>query len=123
MVTVGRIQAHLLDRFAQLFKKCTIKYCLTKRLQLKYSNFGKPKLVFTPARKRSAMIFCGDFDIAIKLERDGTHIIVYIDESYYHVNHRSSQGWWSDGNKSVHGRGRSDLTILIHTRWFPQWCS
>ena len=32
MVTVGRIQAYLLARFGQLFKKCTIKYYLTKWL-------------------------------------------------------------------------------------------
>ena len=114
MVTVGRIQAHLLSRFSHLFKKCTIKYCLKKRLRLKYSNCGKPKLVFTPARKRCAIIYCRDFDVAIKLERDGTHVIVYMDESYCHVNHRSSHSWWGLGNKPSRGRGKGALTILIH---------
>ena len=114
MITTGRIQAHLLAKFEILFKKPTIHYALTKRLRLKYSFIGKPRILFTPARKRACIVYCRDYDAALKLERSGTHIIVYMDESYCHVGHRSSQSWWRDGNKPVRGRGKGSLMILVH---------
>ena len=87
MVTAGRIQAHLFDKFAIEFKKSTIYYCLNKRLKLKFANSSKPKIVFTVARTRSAITFCCDYDEALKLEAADTHIIVYMDESYVRGNH------------------------------------
>ena len=60
------------------------------------------------------MVFCMEFDDGLKKQRAGTHVLVFMDESYCHVNHRSSQGWWSDGNKPVRGRGKGALTILVH---------
>ena len=56
MTTCGRIQAHLLEKFGKLFKKCTIQYCLSQRLRLKFSNVGKPKIIFTTAHRRAALI-------------------------------------------------------------------
>ena len=57
MVTIGRIQVHLLDKFEKVFHKSTIQYCLTKRLKLTYARAGKDKIVFTPARIREAIVF------------------------------------------------------------------
>ena len=121
MVTISRIQAHLLAKFDQVFKKATIHYCLTKRLHLKFSDSGRPKIVFTPARKRSALIFCRDYDLALKLEAAGTHVIVYMDESYCHVNHRCSRTWWKKGNTAVRGRGKGSLLIILHTITKSVW--
>ena len=50
MVTAGRIQAHLLNKFDIIFKRPSIYYALTKRLGLKYANSGKPKIIFSPER-------------------------------------------------------------------------
>ena len=60
------------------------------------------------------MIFCRDFDESLKLHLADTHIIVYIDESFCHVNHRSSQSWWTEDKKSVSGRDKGVMMILIH---------
>ena len=114
MVTVGRIQAYLISKFDKVFKKATIYYCLTKRLNLRYSDSGKAKIAFTPARRRATMIYCKDFDAALKLQAAGTHIIVYMDESYCHVNHRGARTWWKPGNTAQRGRGKGSLLILIH---------
>ena len=66
MVTCGRIQAHLLQKYNKHFKRATIYYCLTRRLGLKYANSGKQRIVFTAARTRSAMVYCKKYDEAIK---------------------------------------------------------
>ena len=86
MITLGRIQAHLLDKFGVLFKKGSIRYCLKKRLGIHFSDAGKPTITFTPERRRSAIVFCKSLNEALKLERAGTHIIVYMDESYCQSN-------------------------------------
>ena len=114
MVTAGRIQSHLLQKFNKLFKKCTIYYCLKKRLGLRYANAGKPKPVFTAARKCSAIVFCKNYDEALKLQRAGTHIIVYIDESYCHDNRAISRTWNEDGVIPNRPRGKGALMIIVH---------
>ena len=114
MVTMGRIQAHMLTKFGILFKKWNIYYCLTKRLKLKFSVSARPKLQFSPARIRATRIFCKKSDEAIKLERAGTHIIVYIDESYCYMNHRQSHTWNEDGVPVNRTGGKGTLFIIVH---------
>ena len=114
MVTLGRIQAHLLERFGIVFKKGSIRYCLTKRLGINYTDAGKPKITFTPARKRSAILFCKNFDHALKLERAGTHVIVYMDESYCQGNHRPARVWKQAEESVTRSRGKGALTIIVH---------
>ena len=114
MTTIGRIQAHLMQTFDRLFNKSTIHYCLAKRLKLKYANVGKAKLVFSPARTRSAIEFCKFYDGALKLQRAGTHIIVYMDESYCHGNHAIKRTWNVTGVQLNRSRGKGGLTIIVH---------
>ena len=114
MVTAGRIQAHLLDRFAVVFKRSTIYYCLKKRLKLRYANAGKPRLIYTPARRRTAIVFCSKYDQALKLQRAGTHIIVWMDESYCHCNHFFKRTWNEEGVIPNRPRGNGALMIIVH---------
>ena len=114
MITLGRIQAHLLDKFGVLFKKGSIRYCLKKRLGIHFNDAGKPTITFTPERRRSAIIFCKSLDEALKLERAGTHIIVYMDESYCQANHRTSRVWKRIDEEVNRSRGKGALTIIVH---------
>ena len=114
MVTIGRIQAHLLEKFGKLFKKGSIKYCLKNRLGIRFTDAGKPKITFTPERKRSAIVFCKNFDEALKLERAGTHVIVYMDESYCQGNHRPRRVWKRKDEDVTRCRGKGALTIIVH---------
>ena len=114
MVTAGRIQAHLLQKYDTLFKKSTIYYALKKRLKLKYAYAGKPKIVFSAARKRSAIIFCTKYDEALKLQAAGTHVIVYMDESYCRGNHACSRTWNESGGIPNRPRGKGALMIIVH---------
>ena len=114
MITLGRIQAHLLDKFGVLFKKGSIRYCLKKRLGINFTDAGKPKITFTPERRRSAMTYCKNLDQDLKLERSGTHVIVYMDESYCQANHRPSHVWKREGEEVKRSRGKGALTIIVH---------
>jgi len=37
--------------------------------------------------------FIWHYAAALRMQRDGTHIIVYLDESYIHGSHQMKQGW------------------------------
>ena len=114
MVTCGRIQAHLLQKYNKHFKRATIYYCLTRRLGLKYANSGNQRIVFTASRTRAAMVYCRNYDEAIKLERDGTHIRVFMDESYCHSNHMITRTWNEDGVMVNRVKSKGALMIMVH---------
>ena len=114
MVTARRIQAHLFDKFGIEFNQGTIYYCLNKRLKLKYASAEKAKIVFTAARTRCAMQFCINYDESLKLEAAGTHICVYMDESYCRGNHMSKRTWNETGRFVNRVRSKGSLLIIVH---------
>ena len=48
------------------------------------------------------------------MQRAGTHIIVYMDESYCHGNHAISRTWNEDGVIPNRPRGKGALMIIVH---------
>ena len=114
MVTINRIQSHLLEKYEKLFHKSTIWYCLKKRLKLNYENVGKTRIVFSPARVRSAIVFCRNYDEELKLQASGVAMIVYTNEIYCHGNHAISRTWNVDGVMLNRRRGKEGLTIIVH---------
>ena len=59
-------------------------------------------------------MFCRAYDQALKLQRAGTHVIVYMDESYCHGNHAISRTWNEDGVIANRPRGKGALMIIVH---------
>lgn len=114
MVTAGRVQAHLLNKFEVLFKKYHIYYALRHRLRLTYTTPAKRRIEFTPARKRATIVFCRNMDAGIKLERAGTHVLVRMDESYIHLNHRPGKTWNGDDVPVYRSASKGSLFILVH---------
>ena len=53
---------------------------------------------------------------ALKLERRGTHVIVYLDESYVHQNHAPTESWLKeDGDGRVErSSSRGRRVIILH---------
>lgn len=60
------------------------------------------------------MVFCKDYDWAIKAEQAGTHINVFMDESYCHSNHMITRTWNEDGVIPSRARGNGALMIIVH---------
>lgn len=92
MCTVNSIIAHSYQKFGILFRYRTIHYALKTRLGLKYKTPLKSLLVFSEGRTKFDVTFVKDLDYALKEERAGRAIIVYMDESYCHTNHMSRKG-------------------------------
>ena len=61
------------------------------RLGLRYKTVLKKRVVFSPERLGTADIFVTNLDEALKLQEAGYVIIVYMDESYVHTNHKPSK--------------------------------
>ena len=114
MVTIGRVQAHLLSKFGILFKKYHVYYAMRIRLKFKYSTPAKRKIQFTAARKRCTINFCRKLDHALKLEAAGTHVIVMMDESYIHLNHRPGRTWNGQDAPVFRSSSKGGLFILVH---------
>ena len=53
-------------------------------------------------------------DEAIKLEEAGTHMRVFMDESYCHLNHRPNRTWNEDGVAVSRVKSKGSLFILVH---------
>ena len=82
--TVNTIITHLYAKFGIEFKINTVNYALKHRLCLKYRTPLKSRLVFTEGRNRLGIEFCINLDQALKEERAGTAVIVYMDDIYFH---------------------------------------
>ena len=50
---------------------------------------------------------------ALKLEQDGTHVVVYMDESYCHQRHASGYTWSLPGQNRVRTGGGKGLRLII----------
>ena len=73
-----------------------MKHCATKKL-----------------RTRQFLI---EYSAALKQQdQDGTHILVYMDESYVHQRHSANYTWASPSDPVVHsGSGKGNRLIIVH---------
>ena len=84
LCTVKSIQAHLLTKTGIFFKEHVVWYALSKRLGFKYRTPLKRRIIFSPERTQLGIEFCRKLDLALKAERAGNAIVVYMDETYCH---------------------------------------
>jgi transposase len=70
--------------------------------------------LYRDARIRS---FIWEYAKALRLQNDGTHIIVYLDESYIHAAHQMKKGWHSTvgpyRNNETQGDADTGLRLII----------
>ena len=96
MCNVKSIQAHLYSKYGIYFKAHVIYHALKSRLKFKYHTPLCRRIVFSEQRTELGIKFCGELDAAIKLERRGEAIIIYMDETYCHLQHIPSKMWYRD---------------------------
>ena len=122
MCNVRSIIAHLYQKFGISFKYRTVHYALTERLHLKYRTPLQSRLIFSEGRTKLGIGFVTDLDQAIKDERAGRCVIVYMDESYCHTNHMPSKCWCGDNVGRVErSRSKGTLTIILHAMTKDGW--
>ena len=115
MTTVRRIVGYLKGLFGLDFSRRCVEYALNTRLGYRYATPAKCKLKFTGRRLRLTREFVLKFDAALKLEKKGGYVIVFMDETYVHTNHCPSRAWFSgDGSEVNRSRSKGKLTVILH---------
>ena len=123
--TVRGVQAHIFKVHRNLFPYHTIWYAMKHRLGLRYKTACRKRIVFTEARLETADDFVLNLDEALKLQAQGSLIIVYMDESYVHTNHMPSKCWQETGGDDTYrverSRSKGTLTIIVHAMTRDGW--
>ena len=125
MCCVRSIQAHLLAKTFKLFRPHVIRHALNKRLGFKYRTPLKRRIVFSAERRKLGIEFCKLLDGAIRLERRGEAIIIYMDETYCHLHHLPGKMWYRDEDigteRAERCRSRGSLQIILHVMCRDGW--
>lgn len=121
MCNVKSIQAHLLKWCGTFFPENIVYYALRTRLGFKYRTPACKRIVFSPERTQSAFKFVGKLDGALKEERAGTAIVIYMDETYCHLQHVPGKMWFRDSDigtvRSERARSKGSLQIILHAMY------
>ena len=125
MCNVKAITAHLLRKYGIFFEPHVVYYALRKRLKFKYRTPLCSRIVFSAERTGLGIQFFKELDIALKLEARGYAIIIYMDETYCHLQHIPSKMWFRDVDigtvRAERSRSRGSLTIILHAMCKDGW--
>ena len=125
--TLRTIRNHLLDEFSSEnlrtrddkrlllteIKPSAIRYALVHWLGYAWGKVKLRKIQGSADRPKIVRTYLHEKSKALKLERDGTHVIVYTDESYCHQTHAPSESWIKEGSGGRVDRGSSKGKRLI----------
>lgn len=125
MCNVKAIQAHLDRKFGIYFEHHVVYYALRRRLKFKYRTPLCRRIVFSKERTELGIIFCRELDAALKLEQRGDAIIIYMDESYCHLQHLPGKMWFRDVDvgteRAERSRNKGSLAIMVHAMCKDGW--
>ena len=81
-------------------KKTQFHVFMVKILGFEYNRVQKVMKKLTPKRRRRLRRYLMELSTALRLEAEGTHVIVYMDETYCHQHHAPARAWLhSQGNE------------------------
>ena len=126
-VTLASIVKHLLNAFSRRnahtraqkelvltdIKPSVIRYALVNWLGYSWGKIRLRKISGDPNRPELIRTYCKAYADALQKERDGTHVIVYTDESYIHQNHAPTESWLKDDSDKHVDRSSSKGKRLI----------
>ena len=125
MCNVGAIQAHLLRKHGIYFDPSVVYYALRTRLKFKYRTPMCSRIVFSAQRTDLGIKFCTELDLALKQERRGEAIVIYMDETYCHLQHIPSKMWFRDVDigtaRAERSRCKGSLAIILHAMCKDGW--
>ena len=131
-VTLQSIQGHLLRTFSKTsermrtreneklvlseVKLSVIRYALVTFLGYAWGKIRLRKIQGDPKRPDIMRTYLKAYADALKKEREGTHVIVYTDESYLHQNHAPTESWLkADGDRHVdRSSSKGKRLIILH---------
>ncbi len=128
-VTIGNIKKDLLSTFGAEGKtracsslrltkisRSAVRYALVHMLRYRWGKIRLKKINPDPERNDVIRTYLKAYGDALELERRGTHIIVYLDESYVHQNHAPTESWLKEGGDRHVERSSSKgkRVIILH---------
>ena len=125
MYNVKAIQVHLLRKYGIFFEQHVVYYALTTRLKFKYRTPMCSRIVFSAERTELGITFFKELDAALKLEQRGDAIVIYMDETYCHLQHIPSKMWFRDVDvgtaRAERSRCKGSLAIILHAMCKDGW--
>ena len=125
MCNVIAIQSHLLHKHGFFFESHVVYYALKTRLNFKYRTPLCRRIVFSAKRRESGIDFVKLLDGALKLERRGEAIIIYMDETYCRLQHIPKKMWYRDVDigtvRAERSRSKGSLSIILHALCKDGW--
>ncbi len=119
-VTLNEIRKHMRESAPNALRcnipRSSLSYMLRKHMGFEYA-YTKKKGTFMAGEKRHARIrkFVIEMNRALQKQADGTHVIVFTDETYIHQNHSPLMSWV---RKSDHGvektSSKGKRLIVLH---------
>jgi hypothetical protein len=128
-VTIDNIRKDLLSTFGAGGKtragsalrltevsRSVVRYALVHMLGYRWGKIRLKKINPDPERNDVIRTYLKAYGDALALERRGTHIIVYFDESYVHQNHAPTESWLKeDGDRHVErSSSKGKRVIILH---------
>lgn len=79
-------------------------------------GYKEAKKGFTPTEARKARVreYLIDLSKALKEEKDDRAVLVFMDESYCHVNHCRTTSWFGKGETRVNTKSKGGRVIIVH---------
>ena len=116
--TITQMIDHLLEIYKIEFTHREVRNALHRSGYV----WGELEAVPTPRLSESRVARLRKFVIqyaeALKLERDGSHIVVYMDETYCHTNYSSQQTWFHPEihttTELIRPSGKGTRMIVVH---------
>ena len=129
-VTLSTVKQHLLHHFSPSsartrsnqrlilteIKNSAIRYALVNWLGYSWGRIRLRKINGDPNRPELIRTYCKAYADALQKERDGTHVIVYTDESFIHQNHAPQESWLkNDSDRHVdRSSSKGKRLIILH---------
>ena len=98
------------------FKKSTFHHFMTEILQFEYNKVNKIMNKLTPKRRRRLRRYLLELNRCLHLERAGTHIMVWMDETYCHKDHSSKYAWIARDGIEIQEGGQRIIIVQAMTR-------
>ena len=92
-------------------KKSSFHCFATQVLNFEYDKVNKILKKLTPKRRRRIRRYIIELSRALQLEKAGTYVIVYMDETYCHQHHAPKRAWM--GKEGVDQKDKGPRIIIV----------
>ena len=91
------------------------RYVLVHRMKYRWGRVKRKRFTLTKNRKMRIRKYLLQYETALRQEANGTHVNVYMDESYIHQNHAWEYTLHPENDNEIEGKtGKGKRLIIVH---------